>query len=383
MKNFTKKLVQINWPCIIQSLIFLFAITCTLFLWTGCSNMGSWDMIQDQESNSGIGTTTIPDETAPFITSAESNVGENTLTVTFSEPVDSDGGTCDSLLSAANFTYTDTSSGEVTAINGMGADTNACDDNTIEIELNGSTTADDINTDTIAVAANIFDAGSNAASTSAVALIGTNDMIAFYPFNGNCDDKSGNANHLTNTGASLTADRDGNANRAYYFSNKRMDITDTPGNFDLLEELSISVWIYAASNSHSGNNYFYVIGKGGNTAGYAVTISSTSFVHYHIFDNTAADFSTTQGAVWLNDWIHITVTWQRNGKSRTYLNGAMVYQINASANQLSLSGNNQLSIATNPWTNNGNFWGNIDDIRIYDRELSATEISDLYNRAAD
>ena len=42
-------------------------------------------------------------------------------------------------------------------------------------------------------------------------------LVAYYPFNGNADDESGNGNHGTVNGATLTIDRFGNENSAYSF----------------------------------------------------------------------------------------------------------------------------------------------------------------------
>ena len=44
------------------------------------------------------------------------------------------------------------------------------------------------------------------------------NLVAYYPFNGNANDESANANHGTVNGATLTEDRFGNANRAYNFT---------------------------------------------------------------------------------------------------------------------------------------------------------------------
>jgi hypothetical protein len=44
-----------------------------------------------------------------------------------------------------------------------------------------------------------------------------NGLLAYYPFNGNTNDASGNGNNATNFGASLTTDQGGNPNSAYYF----------------------------------------------------------------------------------------------------------------------------------------------------------------------
>src|SRR5208283_3071326 len=43
-------------------------------------------------------------------------------------------------------------------------------------------------------------------------------LVAYYPFNGNALDESGNGNNLTNSGATLCADRFGGPNHAYYFN---------------------------------------------------------------------------------------------------------------------------------------------------------------------
>ncbi|MBU4445745.1 hypothetical protein KJ656_11790, partial [bacterium] len=42
-------------------------------------------------------------------------------------------------------------------------------------------------------------------------------IVAYYPFNGNANDESGNDNHGTVNSATLTTDRFGNENSAYYF----------------------------------------------------------------------------------------------------------------------------------------------------------------------
>jgi hypothetical protein len=45
----------------------------------------------------------------------------------------------------------------------------------------------------------------------------TNGLVGWWPFNGNANDESGNGNNGTVNGATLTADRFGNLNKAYSF----------------------------------------------------------------------------------------------------------------------------------------------------------------------
>lgn len=55
--------------------------------------------------------------------------------------------------------------------------------------------------------------------------IPTSGLVAYYPFNGNANDLSGNSYNGTVDGATLTLDRFGNANNAYYFDgNSKINI---------------------------------------------------------------------------------------------------------------------------------------------------------------
>ncbi len=55
-----------------------------------------------------------------------------------------------------------------------------------------------------------------------------NGLVAFYPFNGNAGDSSGNGNHGLPEGAQLTTDRFNNSNAAYAFSPSTSIILSRP-----------------------------------------------------------------------------------------------------------------------------------------------------------
>lgn len=58
----------------------------------------------------------------------------------------------------------------------------------------------------------------------------TNGLVAYYPFNGDANDASGNGNHAIANNATLAVDRFGNANSAYYFNgiDNYMQIPNAP-----------------------------------------------------------------------------------------------------------------------------------------------------------
>jgi len=66
-------------------------------------------------------------------------------------------------------------------------------------------------------------------------------LVAYYPFNGNANDESGNGNHGTVNGATLTDNRFGNPNSAYNFDGSN-DYIDAPTNFGYTT-FTVTAWI--------------------------------------------------------------------------------------------------------------------------------------------
>jgi hypothetical protein len=71
--------------------------------------------------------------------------------------------------------------------------------------------------------------------------IRSDGLVAWYKFDGNTADSSGNGNNGTNNGATLTTDRFGNANRAYSFNGSTQYIDVGTMSFNL--PLTASVWM--------------------------------------------------------------------------------------------------------------------------------------------
>src|SRR5262245_34362099 len=75
----------------------------------------------------------------------------------------------------------------------------------------------------------------------------TSGLIAYYPFDGNANDDSGNRNHGVVHGATLAADKCGNPDSAYFLNRANAnwievphnDIQNTPVNAGL----TLSLWI--------------------------------------------------------------------------------------------------------------------------------------------
>ncbi|RKY55315.1 MAG: hypothetical protein DRP89_03575, partial [Candidatus Neomarinimicrobiota bacterium] len=71
-----------------------------------------------------------------------------------------------------------------------------------------------------------------------------NGLVAYYPFNGNANDESGNGNDGTVNGATLTTDRFGNENSAYSFDgvDDYIMVQDSPELQFGTNDFTIALW---------------------------------------------------------------------------------------------------------------------------------------------
>ncbi|MCP4135619.1 MAG: hypothetical protein GY754_31920 [bacterium] len=336
-----------------------------------CSTQSSADI--------AAGDVTETDKAAPVMVDAVSDTGFNRLTVTFSEPVDNDGGACDTLLDTGDFTYGDASLDNVSNINSMGTDCNACVDRSVTVILNGSFSAADSGTDTVSASLNsVYDAANNPANTTAVVIAGVSDYAAFYPLNGNGSDLSGNGNNFTSVNGTPAPDRNAAPARSYYLDGafpSFLEISD-PTDFDFTTEMTITIWV-KLDDAAAGQK---IIGKTdlAVTSGYVLGTDANQ-IYPEVRDSLGVNYTLQSGFIASNTWTHLAMTWRTGGKLRAYIDGIQVGETDASTNPIAVQGTGgYFDVGAAPWdTNAFPMAGNIDDIRMYGRELSPTEISVL------
>jgi hypothetical protein len=88
-------------------------------------------------------------------------------------------------------------------------------------------------------------------------------LVAYYPFNGNTNDASGNGNNGVVNGATLTADRFGNANQAYSFDGISDNITIPYNTSFCNTNYTYSLWYKPIQIPVFGTNY-YILSVGSN-----------------------------------------------------------------------------------------------------------------------
>ncbi len=224
--------------------------------------------------------------------------------------------------------------------------------------------------------------------------IPTNCLVAWYPFNGNANDESGNGHNGTVNGAVLTTDRFGNPNHAYSFDGITANIT----NLTITNEKSISVWINVDTSVNCGFSV-YTGGSGAAFQLYSLRIYKNDVASpYH--NPGSADghkwgigFESVHTGVYVpydnivNGWHHIAVSWDGNKNVNMMVDGIATqyeylydaylwpnycfYGTNSQPYVLpySFSPDNSVTrtIGDQPWNTSPTFKfsGKIDDLRIY------------------
>lgn len=205
-----------------------------------------------------------------------------------------------------------------------------------------------------------------------------NGLVAYYPFCGNANDASGNANDGTVNGATLTTDRYGNANSAYSF-NGSSNYIQVPNSLTLqnISEISISAWVNINQLYQSGGaGFFPILSKSDSQSTYGSFAfgfwnpNITAYLNNH---ETAYAFPFSFGT-----WQHVVVTISNNTTS-FYLNGNLLWSGNSGVFPNNYFNDLPLIIGMDKpglieYAN-----GKIDDIGIWNRVLNSQEVMTLYN----
>jgi hypothetical protein len=199
-----------------------------------------------------------------------------------------------------------------------------------------------------------------------------NCLQAYYPFNGNTNDESGNNNHATASGGSFTTDKTGSSNRAYYFDGSNyLRINNSATLSSIPNTITISAWVY---NEHPEAYIVCKAAPAGPTMQFRLYADGGG-IHFANYGK-AADFSNTLSPT--NTWKYIAVTCDGNA-AKLYLNGNLVST--QSLHDDSSVNNNTTDMYIGDDTHGAIelYTGKLDEIRIYCRVLSTAEVLRLYN----
>lgn len=229
-------------------------------------------------------------------------------------------------------------------------------------------------------------------------------LVAYYPFTGNALDSTSNSNHGTVIGASLTSDRFGKLNSAYRFrgfgNNDHIRVNKS-SSLTFSDSMTISIWYKEeVGNSMNGNGnlsttngigaLFSKAGDGiGSQPGFAADLNFEGAAQKISFFNVDGccqarekwtDVASYTKVISNSDqWKHLTIV---NTKSyfEIYHNGVLYFHKDINSTFIGANGQN-LYFGIYGWGNLAPYWypyhGSLDDVRIYNRVLNASEIKYL------
>jgi hypothetical protein len=218
-------------------------------------------------------------------------------------------------------------------------------------------------------------------------------LVAWYPFNGNANDESGNGNDGVVNGALMASDRFGNQMKAYSFDglDDYIDCGSMEG-IAGIAQMTISCWI----NYESIINSSRVFGREEtNNSSYGLALALDNFNGNNngikaVMRNGSNTLGNANSVLQPLQYFHVVLVYngQSNGNSemiKMYING-MITSLIYTGNIPSLTHNNEFNAwigGSYPSSVDAPFHGILDDIAIYNRALTEQEIQNLYNAPSE
>lgn len=254
------------------------------------------------------------------------------------------------------------------------------DDQVALVGLTGAVTTTGAGTATITATRDGASAGS--AITSNPPTVPTANLQAHYPFTGNAADASGNGRDGTVTGATLQPDRFENTDGAYRFGIDAF--VDLGSVFDgVSTPFTISVWAFRTTPSAA---HPIIVSDDHQTdqIGFWLELNVSEFLTVGYADGVDASAGrrtkTSAAGVPLTRWSHLAATVRGPTDMTLYINGVEVtgnYEGSGGTIVHDAGAPARIGLRT---LSAPSFWeGLLDDIRIYDRSLSDTEIMQLFD----
>jgi hypothetical protein len=213
--------------------------------------------------------------------------------------------------------------------------------------------------------------------SSTADVFGDSSGVALYQLNSNADDSSGNYNG-TATDVTYVS---GYINNAGSFNGSTSKIGLPVLNISGSQPRTISAWINTSTNT--GYQTIYTNGINSDLQMFTFSINGSLLE----LECVNASFTTASGIITTNIWHHVLVVYNGGslvlGNVLIYLNGvSQTLTKNGFSSGSANTSNSNYAIGYWVPGNVSYFNGDIDQVRIFNKALTASEVTTLYNEVA-
>jgi hypothetical protein len=210
-------------------------------------------------------------------------------------------------------------------------------------------------------------------------------LVGHWDMNGNAKDKTPYGNNGTVTGATLTTDRFGQANRAYSFDGDDViRIADKP-EFNFGSQMSAFIWVKMLSTGNQ-YNFFSHYDTGADKRVWTIARSSSRMQvlvsnNGTLGTNSYKQYASTDLTIFNNTWKFVGFTFNNN-TLKLYVDGVEISVSKTRDDVVNSVFNSDVDITIGSALNNNvivfPLIGSLGSAYLYNRALSATEVSTLY-----
>lgn len=202
-----------------------------------------------------------------------------------------------------------------------------------------------------------------------------NGLIGWWPFDGNADDYSVKSDHGVIQNLSLTEDRFGNCNQAYHFDSLNSHIKLDSFKFS---SYTYSIWVKLDSVNTNSPTFHPLIKLSKSNESIIATypFSQTELTTH--YGNSSSTYARRNDVNMQNSNFHNIIVSFHANKGRVYFNGKLIDTVGPIRFPSEISIEKIIGRDPSPWLNSFPFKGTIDDVGLWSRELTTSEISLLY-----
>ena len=211
-------------------------------------------------------------------------------------------------------------------------------------------------------------------------------LVAYYPFNGNAKDESGNDFHGLMEGPTSTTNRFGQSSQAITFDGADDRVSLPNQVFHGLEALTFSTWLNLDSATQKPLQTILSLANKNDDNALVLTFEGISFTIQNSTQQNQRRSPSVSVDAFVHRWRQIVVTKMPSSEPyKVYVDGVLKSNLTMQENDVLVVDPGGAWLGQDQDAVGGGFdsdqalKGSLDDVRIYNRALSAEEVKALYD----